>query len=407
MKNFLKILMTIIITAALTFGITMLWVYKGKIPLGQEENIKSSEVVQSFNKDVISAKIEIIKQKIQEVYKGEINEDLMDEYTIKGYVAGLEDVYSTYYTAEEMVKLNEENYGEMVGIGVYITRNEDRGLVEVYKVMKDSPAEKSGIQAGDFIVKIGDNNITAEDFENTSDMIRGKKGTSVKVDILRGDERISLDITRDSVTIQEVDYQMIDEDNKIGYIYIQSFDGSAYNQFKSAYEDLVSKGMSKLVVDVRNDGGGVLTEATQIGDMFSKKDDNLIIQEDKNGNIDTTKAKTEQVITMPVVMITNKYSASASELLTGIVKENGNNTTIIGTKTYGKGVVQTIYPLSDGSAIKLTTAEYFTPNHTQINKKGYTPDEEVKEAEGFTFNGKVNLEKDNQLQRAIEILKTK
>ena len=406
MKNFLKILMTIIVTAALTFGITLLWVYKGNIPfINSAEKNNNSQVISSLNSDYISKKIDLIRAKMEEVYKGDIDEKIMDEYTIKGYVAGLQDVYSTYYTAEEMVKLNEENYGEMVGIGVYISRNEDRNLVEVYKVMKDSPAEKAGMKAGDFITKIGENSITIDDFENTSDMIRGKKGTPVTIEILRGDEKIKLDIVRDSVTIQEVDYQLLD--NNIGYIYIQSFDGSAYNQFKTAYEDLVSKGMTKLIVDVRNDAGGVLTEATQIGDMFSNKDDKLIIQEDKKGNEDIMYAKTEQVITMPVVVITNKYSASASELFTGIAKENGKDVTVIGTKTYGKGVVQTIYPLTDGSAIKLTTAEYFTPKHTKIHKEGYKPDEEVKTTDGFSFDGKVDLEKDNQLQRAIEILKSK
>lgn len=400
MKNFFKILMTIIITAGLTFGITMLWVSTGNVPF-----MRKNDVQEAFKSDINSVKIDLIKKKIDEVYKGEINEELMNEYTIKGYIAGLQDVYSAYYTKEEMVKLNEENYGEFVGIGVYITRNEDRNLVEIYKVMKGSPAEKAGLLAGDFIVKIDNNDITIDDFEETSDMIRGKVGTTVKIGIIRGEEKQFLDIERGNVTVQEVEHQMLPDN--IGYIYIQSFEGSAYNQFKSAYEELVAQGMTKLIVDVRNDGGGVLTEATQIGDMFSNKGDKLIIQEDKNGNEDIMYAKNDQIITMPVVMITNKYSASASELLTGIVKENGKNTTIIGTKTYGKGVVQTIYPLSDGSAIKLTTAEYFTPKHTSIQKKGLEPDEVVKESEGFTFDGKVDLEKDNQLQRAIEILKTK
>ena len=149
------------------------------------------------------------------------------------------------YTREEMVKLNEENYGEFVGIGVYITRNEDKNLIEIYKVMNGSPAEKAGLLAGDFIVKIDDNDLTIDDFEDTSDMIRGKSGTTVKIGIIRGEERQTIDVQRGNVTIQEVEYQMIDAENKIGYIYIQSFEGTAYNQFKTAYEDLVKQGRTQ------------------------------------------------------------------------------------------------------------------------------------------------------------------
>ena len=191
-------------------------------------------------------------------------------------------------------------------------------------------------------------------------------------------------------------------ENKIGYIYLESFDGeNVATQFKNEYESLAKQGATTLILDLRNDGGGIVDEATEIGNLFTDKDQTLLIEKDKNEKETITKAKNNKEITMKVVVLVNGYSASASEILTGIIKDDVSGATIIGTKTYGKGVIQSLYQLTDGSGLKLTTNEYFTPNHTKINGVGITPDVVV---DNYTFTGKLDKTNDTQLKKAIEVL---
>ena len=190
-------------------------------------------------------------------------------------------------------------------------------------------------------------------------------------------------------------------DNEIGYIYISSFDGEVAKQFKNEYDSLVNQGMKSLIIDLRNNGGGIVTEATDIGDLFTNKGKTLLTEVDKQGDKETIDSKNDRTITMNTCVLVNQYSASASEILAGIMQDLVDNATIIGETTYGKGVIQTLYQLSDGSGLKLTTDEYLTPNGNKINKVGIKPDIEVKD---YTFKGTLDKENDTQLKKAIETL---
>lgn len=397
-NSVLRTIMTIVITGLVTFTVTNLWQY-GKI---YKSDNNEETIGKALSSDSLSNKLQIIKDKIDKSYIGETDEETLREYAVKGFVAGLDDDYSQYFTKDEMKKFTESTLGSYVGIGIYMSKNKEDNTIVVHEVMSDSPAEKAGIKSGDIIKKVEDKEITADDFENISDMIEGKSGTKVKVTMQREENEIEFTITREKIKVQCVETQMLD--NNIGYILISSFDGNVSTEFKEGYEKLVDEGMKSLIIDLRNNGGGIAQEAVDIGDYFCEKGAKLLIQEDKNGKEEVSYAKNGRTITMDVAVLVNEYSASASEILAGILKENVDNATLVGTTTFGKGVIQSLYKLSDGSGLKLTTNMYFTPNHNEINKVGISPDIET---EKFKFDKKEDKEKDIQLKKAIEILSNK
>lgn len=397
-KNyFLKTLMTIIITAIVTFSVTYLWLY-GKT--NNNGNGNEEIIGKALSSDALTTKLHLIKQKIESNFLGEIDEEKLKEYAIKGYVAGLGDEYSGYLTKEEMTEYTESTLGNYVGIGIYMTKDEEANTVIVYDVIEDSPAEKAGVKANDIIKNVDGKEITGDDFENVANMVKGKSGTTVNITFLRDNEEINMKIVRESVVVKSVKSEMLDDN--VGYIYISGFDGDVSTQFKEQYDELVKKGMKSLVLDIRNNGGGIATEATEIAEYFTEKDTPLLIEADKNGNEETTIAESGKEINMNVVLLVNKYSASASEILAGVFKDKVDNATVVGTTTYGKGVIQALYQLNDGSGLKITTNKYYTPNHTNIHKEGIKPDIETEE---YEFNGELDKEKDIQLKKALEVLK--
>ncbi len=395
-----RTIMTILVTSIVTVIITMLILY-GKTNNASSEG--ESVIGSALKSDSLSTKLMLIKNQIKKEFLGNVDENNLQEYTIKGYVAGLNDIYSQYYTANEMKEFNEDTVGSYVGVGIYMTKDTKNNKILVYETMKGSPAEAAGILAGDAIVGVDGTECNGDDYDTISSKIKGVSGTNVNITIERDGKKIEYNITRKQIEVQKVSSEIL-EDN-IGYIYISSFDGETVaKQFKTEYENLKSKGIKSLVVDVRNNGGGIVDEAIEIADMFTEKGQTLLIEKDKNDNEEIEKAKTDKEINMNVVLLVNGYSASASEILAGIMKDDVANATIIGTKTYGKGVIQSVYQLSDGSGLKLTTNEYFTPNHDKINKIGIEPDIIV---DDYTFDGTLNKEKDTQLKKAIEVLKEK
>lgn len=395
-KRIFTTLMTIIITALVTFTVTSLWQY-GRIEKKEENG--ETIIGKALSEDTLSTKFKLIKDKIDNSFVGEVDENNLNEYAVKGYVAGLDDKYSQYFTREEMKKYTEDTLGSFVGIGVYMRKDKEENTIVVHKVIEDSPAEKSDVKSGDIIKNVEGKEITADDFDSISNMIEGKAGTKVNIKFLRNGEEISKDITREKVVVKSVQSQMLE--NNIGYIYMSSFDGDVSKEFKENYDKLINDGMKSLILDMRNNGGGVAKEAVEIGDYFTERGKNLLIEEDKDGKEEVTKAEKDREITLNTAVLVNDYSASASEILAGILKENVDNATVIGNKTYGKGVIQTLYKLSDGSGLKLTTNKYYTPNHNNINKEGIMPDIETEE---YDFEDELDKEKDIQLKKAIEIL---
>ena len=389
-----KTIMTIIATAIVTSIITTVWIY-GSATLNSTE----SSIGNAAKSSSLAAKLAVIRNKIDQEYIGDINENDLIEGAIKGYVSGLNDVYTEYLTADEMSSFTEDIEGEFVGIGVYMTKDTERNLILVYGTIPDSPAEEAGLKTGDIITSVDDVECNGDDYDTIANSIKGIEGTKVKIGILRDGEELNFEIERKTVEVKHVTSQVLD--NNIGYIYISSFEGDVSTQFENAYNDLKNQGITSLIIDVRNNGGGIVDESLDIAEMMTDKGQTLLIESDKNGEEEIIKSEKDKTITMPIVLLVNEYSASASEILAGILKEDVDNCTLIGNTTYGKGVIQTLYPLTDGSGIKITTNEYFTPNHNKINKIGIEPDIKV---DDYLFTGILDKEKDTQLKKAIEEL---
>lgn len=392
-----KTIMTIIATAIITFVITTICIYSRE---GNPETSTESSIAQAMKSSDLQTKLSAIRDKIDKEYIGDIDENALVEGAIEGYVSGLNDEYSEYLTVDEMSQFTQDAEGEYVGIGVYITKDTKNNEIVVYGTMANSPAKEAGLQPGDIITSIDGEECNGDDYDNITDKIKGKEGTTVVIGILRDNQEQTLEIERRHIEVEYVTSQVLE--NNIGYIYISSFEGNVASQFEKAYDDLANQNIFSLIIDVRNNGGGIVDECLEIAELMTDKGQTLLIEADKNGDEEVIKSTKNKEIDLPIVLLVNEYSASASEILAGILKDNVENATLVGNTTYGKGVIQTLYPLYDNSGIKITTDEYFTPNHNEINKIGIEPDIKV---DDYTFNGNLDLENDTQLQKAIEVLK--
>lgn len=345
------------------------------------------------NIEAIAETLKSFRTVIDEYYIGEIDEQKMLDETIKGYVNGLDDEYSEYMTAEEWQEFQADALGNYVGIGIYMSVDKN-GNVVVVSPIKDTPAEKAGLKTGDIIVYVNDESMIGIDSEVVSSKIKGEEGTKVKITVLRGEEYIDFDIERKAIKVYHVESEMLE--NNIGYISLLTFDEGCAEEFKNAYLDLESKGAKKIIIDLRNNTGGLVNECLEIADMILPKGDIELITLDAKGNKDINKSSKDPIIEGEIVVLVNEYSASASEILVAALKEN-NKAEVVGKTTYGKGVIQSVLSLNDGSVLKLTVSEYFTPTEQKINKVGITPDYEVDLPE--------DLKEDTQLNKAIELLK--
>ena len=355
--------------------------------------------------DVLSktSKIETI---IDNYYYNDVDDDAVKEGIYKGIMESLDDPYAEYYTKEEYAKLQEDDSGEYAGIGVTVSKDEDTGYVRAVNILEGAPAEKVDIQPNDVIVKIDDYDIlTDDDLDYLVSLIRGEAGTDVTLKLYRESDKSYHDVT---ITREIVEYSTVSSfmiDDKIGYVRITQFIDNTDELFEKAVEKLKKEGMQALMIDVRSDPGGMLTSVVSICD-YLLPEGTIVSIKDKNGKVEEEyKSTDEQSLDMPMVVLTNEYSASASEILTSALKEF-KAATVVGTNTYGKGIVQSVIPLGDGTAIKLTTQKYFTHDGNDIHKKGVAPDIEVELPDDYTykdFQGK----KDSQYQKGIEVLKEK
>lgn len=390
-----RTIMLIIITALVTAIITTILVYN-KINLSTD--IK--KIASSGDNSGLELTLSKIRMILEDKYIGTIDDEKMIEGAIKGYVAGIGDKYTEYYTPEEMSEQLEEAYGNYVGIGIYMLVDSSNGKIFVTETIKDSPAEKAGIKSGDIITKIENEEVTKDNISELSNKIKGEEGKEVKLEIQREEETLTLNVERKKIIISHIDDARVIEDN-IGYIYITDFDGGVAEEFEKKYKELEDKGIKSLIIDVRSNGGGVVDEAINILEMLCNKDDTLLITVDKQNKEVITKSTKDQKIKIPVVVLTDGHSASASEIFAGALKDN-KRAKLVGTKTYGKGIIQTLIKLSDGSGLKMTTEEYYTPSKNKINKVGIEPDEKI---ELPTDIQELTDENDTQLKKAIELLK--
>ena len=408
-QNIYKIIMLVILAVTITFMLTTMVMYN-KFSKAYENNYSgingssSSDNKGDITELSLIKTLERFKTMLNQKYIGEIDEEKMLESAIKGYVEGLGDPYTEYLTKEEMSDFMEETNAEYVGIGVYLTENKTDNTILVVGVMKNSPALEAGMQEGDVITKVNDVAYTGENIDEAIKIMKGQEGTNVKVTILRDGKEIELDVQRKKINVEHVSSQMLE--NNIAYIQIDSFDSSVAESFKNQITELRNGGATKIIIDLRSNGGGIVTEATEIAELFLEKGETILITKGKKDKEELTTSEKDPIIKdIPVVVLVNEGTASASEILAGALKDKYENTTIVGKTTYGKGVIQTLYNLSDGSGLKITTEEYYTPNHKKINKEGIKPDVEVdltKDANGYYETG---IDKDAQLLKAIEILK--
>lgn len=387
-----KIIASIVITFLITFCLTIL-------AYGKYLEINGALIEEYESSDDIANSLDVVRTKLEQEYKGDIDDEKLKESAIKGYVEGLGDEYTEYMTKKDLEDLNS-SLSDYVGIGVYLAEMKNtKASVIIGIIGDDSPAAKAGLKAGDIIKEVNLEDVTDKGVEYVSSKVKGIENTTVKVTVLRNDEELTFDIVRQKVRVYEIKSEMLE--GNIGYIDFDSFTDTSYDEFKSAYESLKSQGAQSLIVDLRDNTGGYVNSALKIADMFVDKDKTLLITEDKNGNKTTQKSTTEKEINMPVVLLVNDYSASASEILTGILKDY-EIATVVGINTYGKGVIQTIFPNVLDGALKITVAEYYTPNGNKIHKIGIEPDEIVEED---TKTTEITKDNDLQLKKAIEILK--
>lgn len=323
---------------------------------------------------------------------------------LKGAVSSLNDPYSYYMTEEEYKKFNEETDGEFAGLGIYVSGSIDDNLITVVAPMKGTPADRAGLKTDDKIIKINGQDFTADKMDDAVSIMRGKPGEEVKITVLRRDENgkakfIDFEIVREIIKVQTVSSKLLN--NNIGYIHITGFDTPTYNDFNKQYKELKKQGMNKLILDLRNNPGGLLSTSTEVVNTFL--DGGLIMYTlDKQNNKQTINA-TKGADDVKIAVLVNKGSASASEIVAGALKDR-KRAIIIGTQTFGKGIVQTVYNMPDGEGLKLTTSAYYTPSGVNIHGKGIAPDINIelnKEVKSISID---NLNKDNQIQKAIEIL---
>lgn len=352
-----------------------------------------------LSKDASSEeKVEALKKLIDEKYMGEVDEDALKEGLYKGYVQGLDDPYSVYYDEEETKELYETTEGEYSGIGAVLSQDLKNGVITLVQIYEDSPADKAGLKDEDILTKVGTLDVTGMDLSEVVTYIKGEKGTEVELTVLRGEDADEVTVTavRDTVEAQTVEYEMLED--QIGYLAVSEFDSVTYGQYEEALEALSDQGMEGLVVDLRNNPGGNLNTVCDMLDLVLPEG-TIVYMEDKEGKRQTYSSDDAHQLDVPMAVLVNGNSASASEIYAGAIQDHEAGT-IVGTQTYGKGVVQQIFDLGDGTSVKLTIAEYFTPKGRSINGEGVTPDLEVE----YEPDEK-DSEADNQLEAAAEAVK--
>ena len=346
-------------------------------------------------------KIEYLEKLIDQEYLGDVDKDEMAEGVYAGLIYGLGDVYSRYYTADEYAQETASTDGAYAGIGVSIQKNKNGG-VQIAECYEGGPGAEAGLQTGDVITAINDTDVTDMELADVVSIIRENKDKTIVLTVFRENEEksreISVDVT--DVELPSVFGEMLDE--KTGYIQITQFTGVTPQQYKDMFAELKDKGMERLVIDLRDNPGGLLTSVCDI--LREILPEGLIVYtEDKYGNREGETCDGKHQLDMPLAVLVNENSASASEIFAGAVQDHEVGT-IVGTTTYGKGVVQELRQLSDGSAVKLTVSNYYTPNGNSINKVGIKPNVEVKLASELLNKDEITHEEDNQLQKALDVI---
>lgn len=353
-----------------------------------------------MNLSQVKKKTGEIEELINAYYLDEIDGQKVEDTMYTGMVAGLEDPYSVYYSKEELESMEESISGAYSGIGATLTQDPDTGELSVVSCFDGTPAQEAGLQPGDVITGWNGKSVEGIELSELVSKIKTDPEEQLTLEIERDGGTLEVELTRREVQIPTVEYEMLD--NQIGYIRLVEFDEVTADQFKEALEDLENQNMEKLIIDVRNNPGGVLQVVCDMLDQLLPEG-LIVYTEDKNGNRKEYTSDEEHQFTKPLAVLANENSASASEIFAGAIQDYGIGT-IVGTTTFGKGIVQRTFYLSDGTGVKLTVAKYYTPKGHDIHKKGITPDVEIELDEELKNQSSISHEEDNQLQKAIEVL---
>lgn len=363
---------------------------------GGQMAVQSSGSDSAVNRESVN-KLSVLEQYLDRYYykSSEITREDKENGIYKGLFESLEDVYSCYYTPKEYKMLAEQTQGVYYGIGAYVSQDVETGICAISGVIKNSPAEAAGLMEGDLIYKVDGEDMSGLDIDEVVSHIRGEEGTEVALTLVRNGEEIEVKLKRGRVDTPTVESEMLDDG--IGYLQITEFDDVTVNQFTENFEELKGQGMKGLIIDLRGNPGGSVTSVCAVAEQLLPKG-LIFYMEDKDGN--KTEYKCEGAdFDLPMVVLVNEYSASAAEILSGAIKDSGIGK-LVGKTTFGKGIVQDVIPLQDGSAIKLTVANYYTRGGNDIHLKGIEPDIEVElDTDAYLDDGK-----DTQLDKAVEVL---
>ncbi len=384
-------------------GVVLTALVGGAVYVGVEEyGLGGSRGASSLTDTHYQNKLEYIEELVEKDYLHESDVEDMADGMYAGLLDGLEDPYSRYYTVEEYASMTESTDGHYKGIGVVMQQGED-GLVNLVRIYEGTPGDEAGLMAGDIIYKVDGEVVTDMELAQVAKKIKNPDKETTNLTIVRDGESdyLEFEIVKKEVEIPVVAHEMLED--HVGYLAIYEFTNVTFEQYQSAYKDLKAQGMERLIVDLRDNPGGLLDSVCEILNTIVPKG-TIVYTEDKYGNRSDRTSEGESPIDIPLVVLVNGNSASASEIFAGAIKDYEVGT-IVGTTTYGKGVVQSVRELPDGSAVKLTIANYFTPSGNNIDGKGITPDVEVELDEKLLKQKTITHEEDNQLQKALEVVK--
>lgn len=382
-------------------------IYSGN-SLSGRSSVDASDEDLEISDEVVQKKLDLIEKYIDRFYldttKNGSSAEKLEDGIYQGYVNGLGDPYSVYYSEEEYESLQTATQGDYCGIGATVSQNPSTGIITIVKPFEGAPAAEAGVKAGDVLYTVENEEVTGQDLTAVVTKLKGKENTEVHIQVVREGEEEPVDYTvvRRKVEVPTVTHKMLS--GQIGYVQVESFDVVTKKQFRSAVDELEAQGMKALIIDLRDNGGGVLDAATDMLDRLLPEG-KLVYTKDKNGEGEAYYCEDKDSLELPMAVLVNGSSASASEIFAGALQDYGA-AKLVGTKTFGKGIVQSILSLGDGTAIKLTTARYYTPDGRNIHGTGLEPDIEVELDENVKDWSTAKESEDNQLQKAMETVRS-
>ena len=354
-----------------------------------------------FNNQAMMDKIKQLEAYINTFYLEEVDSEAVTDGAFHGLVSGLGDPYSEYYTKSEYSDLMESDAGEYRGIGIVVYKDTTSGYVVIESVMKDQPAYNAGVENGDILISVDGKETSELTLSETVSLIKKGKSDTTKLVLLRENQTIEKEVEKTNIVMETVSSEM--KEDKIGYISVSQFIENTDDHFISAVDDLEKQGMKGLIIDLRDNGGGLVDTCINMVSRIIPDKELIVYLKDKNGKREDYKSNSSETLDLPIVILVNSNTASASEIMTGCLQDYGK-ATIIGSKTYGKGIVQNIMPLGDGTAIKLTVAGYYTPKDRYIHKLGIEPDIKMEYTAEEWVEVRKDPGKDTQLKKALEVL---